>query len=104
MAESIETPFRICDEFDVYMDAVARATAFHLIVAAAENAKYRQVICITCKDLRSTLACTVSKFMWCRIVNDWLIVCVFCFCSDLEKSHKPCYTIENCVTQTMSET
>ena len=51
MAESIETPFRICDEFDVYMDAVARTTAFHLIVAAAEKHKHRQVICITCKDI-----------------------------------------------------
>ena len=55
MADSIETPFRICDEFDVYMDAVARTTAFHLIVAAAEKAKYRQVICMTCKDIGSGL-------------------------------------------------
>ena len=68
MAESVEMPFRICDEFDVYMDAVARTTAFYLIVAAAEEHKHRQIICITCKDLGFDFACKIFA-LYCTIIN-----------------------------------
>ncbi len=94
MAESIETPFRICDEFDVYMDAVARTTALHLIVAAAEKAKSRQVICITCKDIRyerrHCMLITAIKHMR------------SCTGSDLESCHEKCYTTRHCKIQSMT--
>lgn len=53
LGEAIECPFRVMDEFDIFMDAVARKTALDLLVetATGEDMQHRQFIFITPQDL-----------------------------------------------------
>lgn len=53
LGDAIESPFRIMDEFDIFMDAVARKTALDLLVKTAtrEDMQHRQFIFITPQDL-----------------------------------------------------
>jgi len=53
LGEAIECPFRVMDEFDIFMDAVARKTALDLLVqtATGEDMRHRQFIFITPQDL-----------------------------------------------------
>ena len=53
LGEAIECPFRVMDEFDIFMDAVARKTALDLLVqtATGEEMRHRQFIFITPQDL-----------------------------------------------------
>ncbi len=53
LGESIECPFRVMDEFDIFMDAVARKTALDLLIQTATGAdmQHRQFIFITPQDL-----------------------------------------------------
>ncbi|CAM9425747.1 unnamed protein product, partial [Phaeothamnion confervicola] len=46
-----ECPFRVMDEFDVFMDAVARRTAMKELIAYAEDLPQRQFIFITPQSL-----------------------------------------------------
>jgi chromosome segregation ATPase len=54
LGESIECPFRVMDEFDVFMDAVNRDMTIQLLVDAAKKESKKQFIFITPNDL-STL-------------------------------------------------
>lgn len=51
LGESLETPFRVMDEFDVFLDPVARKIALDNMVAAAKSLEHRQFIFITPQDL-----------------------------------------------------
>ncbi|GMI25107.1 hypothetical protein TeGR_g348, partial [Tetraparma gracilis] len=57
LGEQLETPFRVMDEFDVFLDAVARKIALEQLVSTAQALSHRQFIFITPQDL-STLTPT----------------------------------------------
>jgi chromosome segregation ATPase len=53
LGESIETPFRIMDEFDVFMDPVARKLTIQQLIETAKTFHNRQFIFITPQDVSS---------------------------------------------------
>ena len=53
LGESLETPFRIMDEFDVFLDAQSRKLALDNLVAMAKSMEHRQFIFITPQDVSS---------------------------------------------------
>lgn len=54
LGERLETPFRVMDEFDVFLDPVSRRLALNTLVKIAKAMSHRQFIFITPQDL-STL-------------------------------------------------
>ncbi|EGZ09192.1 ABC transporter SMC family [Phytophthora sojae] len=55
LGESIECPFRVMDEFDVFMDSVNRDMTIQLLVDAAKKDGKKQFIFVTPNDLRYDL-------------------------------------------------
>lgn len=53
LGESLETPFRVMDEFDVFLDPVARKIALDTMIQVAKEMEHRQFIFITPQDLSS---------------------------------------------------
>ena len=53
LGESLETPFRVMDEFDVFLDPQARKIAIDAMITAAKDMIHRQFIFITPQDLSS---------------------------------------------------
>uniref|UniRef100_A0A7S1GII4 RecF/RecN/SMC N-terminal domain-containing protein n=1 Tax=Cyclophora tenuis TaxID=216820 RepID=A0A7S1GII4_CYCTE len=53
LGERLETPFRVMDEFDVFLDAVARRLALRNLIEVAKHMENRQFIFITPQDLSS---------------------------------------------------
>ena len=53
IGESLETPFRVMDEFDVFLDPVARKIAMKTLVEVAKAMEHRQFIFITPQDVSS---------------------------------------------------
>jgi len=51
LGESLETPFRVMDEFDVFLDPVARRIALQTMIGVAKDFEHRQFIFITPQDL-----------------------------------------------------
>lgn len=51
IGESLETPFRVMDEFDVFLDPVARKIAMRTLVGFAKEMGHRQFIFITPQDV-----------------------------------------------------
>ena len=51
LGERLETPFRVMDEFDVFLDAVSRKIALMTLVDIAKKMDHRQFILITPQDL-----------------------------------------------------
>jgi len=51
LGENLETPFRVMDEFDVFLDAVSRKIALTTLVEVASAMVHRQFIFITPQDL-----------------------------------------------------
>eukprot|EP00978_Attheya_sp_CCMP212_P038460 scaffold190887_cov50-Attheya_sp.AAC.2 len=51
LGENLETPFRIMDEFDVFLDPVSRKIALDTMVSVAKDMEHRQFIFITPQDL-----------------------------------------------------
>merc|ERR1711957_130806 len=51
LGESLETPFRVMDEFDVFLDAMARKIALDTMIQVAKGLSHRQFIFITPQDL-----------------------------------------------------
>lgn len=51
LGERLETPFRVMDEFDVFLDPVARKIALDTLVETAKTMVHRQFIFITPQDL-----------------------------------------------------
>jgi len=51
IGESLETPFRVMDEFDVFLDPVARKRALQTLIEVSKNMEHRQFIFITPQDL-----------------------------------------------------
>ncbi len=52
LGEAIECPFRVMDEFDVFMDSVNRDMTIQLLVDAAKRDCRKQFIFVTPNDLR----------------------------------------------------
>ena len=53
LGESLETPFRILDEFDVFLDTQARKLTIQTLIFVAKKMEHRQFIFITPQDLSS---------------------------------------------------
>ena len=53
IGESLETPFRVMDEFDVFLDPVARKLALKTLIEISTEMEHRQFIFITPQDLTS---------------------------------------------------
>jgi len=53
LGENLETPFRVFDEFDVFLDSVARKIALDQLVSTSLALEHRQFIYITPQDLSS---------------------------------------------------
>lgn len=53
IGESLETPFRVMDEFDVFLDPVARKQAMETLVQVSQEMTHRQFIFITPQDVSS---------------------------------------------------
>ena len=53
IGESLETPFRVMDEFDVFLDPLARKIALQTLIDTAKEMNHRQFIFITPQDLSS---------------------------------------------------
>lgn len=53
LGENLETPFRVMDEFDVFLDPVSRKIAMDTMVSVAKDMEHRQFIFITPQDLSS---------------------------------------------------
>jgi chromosome segregation ATPase len=51
IGESLETPFRVMDEFDVFLDPVARKLALETLIKISKEMEHRQFIFITPQDL-----------------------------------------------------
>lgn len=47
LGETLETPFRILDEFDVFLDAEVRKLTIQSLIHVAKKMKHRQFIFIT---------------------------------------------------------
>ena len=47
LGESLETPFRVLDEFDVFLDPVTRKTVIDTLIVMAKKMNHRQFIFIT---------------------------------------------------------
>jgi chromosome segregation ATPase len=60
LGENLETPFRILDEFDVFLDTANRKLVMNCLIHTARNMEHRQFIFITPQDLSSI---TVSDFV-----------------------------------------
>lgn len=53
LGESLETPFRVLDEFDVFLDTQARKLTISTLIHVAKQMEHRQFIFITPQDLSS---------------------------------------------------
>jgi len=51
LGESLETPFRVLDEFDVFLDPVARKLTIESLIKMAKGMQHRQFIFITPQDV-----------------------------------------------------
>lgn len=51
LGESLETPFRVMDEFDVFLDPIARKIALETMIKVAKSFEHRQFIFITPQDV-----------------------------------------------------
>jgi len=51
LGESLETPFRVMDEFDVFLDPQTRKIALETMIGIAKEMEHRQFIFITPQDL-----------------------------------------------------
>lgn len=56
LGETLETPFRVLDEFDVFLDAQTRRLVIESLVHTAKQMGHRQFIFITPQDLSSLKA------------------------------------------------
>lgn len=79
LGETLETPFRILDEFDVFLDAEVRKLTIQSLIHVAKKMKHRQFIFITPQGMLELL---------CLLVFDQYFVChvystPFTFLADL---------------------
>ena len=51
IGEMLETPFRVMDEFDVFLDPVTRKKVIDVLVEVGDVMKHRQFIFITPQDV-----------------------------------------------------
>jgi structural maintenance of chromosomes protein 6 len=63
LGETLETPFRILDEFDVFLDAETRKLVIQSLIHVATTLKHRQFIFITPQDLSSITATDQVKIL-----------------------------------------
>ncbi|CAJ1965880.1 unnamed protein product [Cylindrotheca closterium] len=63
LGESLETPFRVLDEFDVFLDPVTRKTVIDTLILMAKKMNHRQFIFITPQDVSNVDADPMLKII-----------------------------------------
>jgi len=63
LGESLETPFRVLDEFDVFLDPVTRKTVIDTLIVMAKKMNHRQFIFITPQDVSNVDADPMLKII-----------------------------------------
>ena len=66
--EVMESPFRVMDEFDVYMDTVNRRIALKKLMETCTNFKNRSPVACLCTRLSALCACMPADVDSCRLV------------------------------------
>jgi len=61
LGEHLETPFRVMDEFDVFLDPISRKLALEAMIQMAKSMSHRQFIFITPQDLSNLPADRLLK-------------------------------------------
>lgn len=64
LGESLETPFRCADEFDVFMDPQVRKTVISTLIWMARQLKHRQFIFLTPQGM-CIIGLAQSQYCWC---------------------------------------
>lgn len=64
LGESLETPFRVLDEFDVFLDPVTRKTVIDTLIEMAKKMNHRQFIFITPQVRAIRIVFFVSLFQY----------------------------------------
>jgi len=63
LGESLETPFRVMDEFDVFLDPNARNLVIETLIAVAKAMPHRQFIFITPQDVSNVESSPMLKIL-----------------------------------------
>ena len=63
IGEMLETPFRVMDEFDVFLDPVTRNRIMETLVAVANEMCHRQFIFITPQDVSNLTSSPTLKIL-----------------------------------------
>lgn len=63
LGESLETPFRILDEFDVFLDTVSRKLAIESLIQMGKSMSHRQFVFITPQDVSNVEANPMLKIL-----------------------------------------
>lgn len=63
LGESLETPFRILDEFDVFLDPVTRKMTIQALIEMAKGMAHRQFVFITPQDVSSVTTDPMLKVL-----------------------------------------
>jgi structural maintenance of chromosomes protein 6 len=63
LGENLETPFRILDEFDVFLDPVSRKLAMESLIEMAKAMSHRQFIFITPQDVSNVTTDPMLKIL-----------------------------------------
>ena len=69
IGEVIESPFRVMDEFDIFMDQASRKIALQTVCEMARKLNHRQFIFITPQDLSAITAAPDIKIVKLQPVN-----------------------------------
>ena len=90
LGETLETPFRILDEFDVFLDAEVRKLTIQSLIHVAKKMKHRQFIFITPQGMNScgfVLAARFCYVSWCSISDSVLVHSRLEFGADRSRGH-----------------
>lgn len=63
LGESLETPFRVMDEFDVFLDPVTRKLIIDVLIEVGKKMLHRQFIFITPQDVSNVTSSPLVKIL-----------------------------------------
>ena len=63
LGEMLETPFRVMDEFDVFLDPVTRKKIIDTLIEVGQSMRHRQFIFITPQDVSNVVSSSTVKIL-----------------------------------------
>ena len=63
LGEMLETPFRVMDEFDVFLDPVTRKLIIDTLIQVGQAMSHRQFIFITPQDVSNVVSSPMLKIL-----------------------------------------